>query len=68
MDLLGMKYTRTILCLATLVGAVVLPLAQAQSPLGNSSIPVSPYTASPYLSSAPGSSIGDDQNSVLTIK
>jgi VWFA-related protein len=63
-----MKYTRTILCLATLVGAVVLPLAQAQSPLGNSSIPVSPYTASPYLSSAPGSSIGDDQNSVLTIK
>lgn len=64
-----MKYTRNILCLTVLVGALGLSLANAQSPFSaNPAVPVSSYTNHPYSSAGSDGSPTDDQDSVLTIK
>lgn len=64
-----MKYTRTILCLAILVGALTFSTAFAQSPYtANSSVPVSSYTNHPYSTAGSDGTPTDDQDSVLTIK
>jgi Ca-activated chloride channel homolog len=64
-----MKYTRTILCLTTLVGALALTSANAQSSFAVSpAAPVSSYTNHPYSSAGADGSPTDDQDSVLTIK